>query len=95
MGNDSSWKYSFALAIILFDTLLSPLIVPESLSFFVGKAVAIDTGELMKNLFFMIVFPSILGMLLNHLTKGKVNTVLAEKLSPFSKKNRHCYDCLY
>ncbi len=76
---------SFALAIILFDTLLSPLIVPASLSFFVGETVAMDTWGLIKNLFLMIVFPSVLGMLLNHLTTGKANLVLAEKLSPFSK----------
>lgn len=76
---------SFALAIILFDTLLSPFIVPASLSFFAGETVAMDVWELMKSLFFMIVFPSLLGMIINHATKGKANVVLADKLSPFTK----------
>ncbi|WP_141434242.1 bile acid:sodium symporter family protein [Bacillus sp. 03113] len=76
---------AFALSVILIDTLLSPFIVPTSLSLFVGEKVSIDSWDLMKNLILMIVLPSVLGMLLNQLTKGKIKSTLGEKLSPFSK----------
>ncbi|MBP3040233.1 bile acid:sodium symporter family protein [Bacillaceae bacterium Marseille-Q3522] len=73
------------LAIILVDTLLSPLIVPWSLSLIVGEQVEIDTTALMLDLFFMIVLPSFIGMLWNDLSKGKVEKMIAPKLAPFSK----------
>ncbi|MFC7391402.1 bile acid:sodium symporter family protein [Scopulibacillus cellulosilyticus] len=74
-----------ALSIILIDTLLSPLIVPYSLSFFVHEKAAIDVWPMMKDLLIMIVIPSVLGMLLNQLTNGKVKDTIGTRLAPFSK----------
>ncbi|GAA4705995.1 bile acid:sodium symporter family protein [Brevibacillus fulvus] len=73
------------LSIILIDTLLSPLIVPFSLHWLVGAEANIDAASIMNGLLFMIVIPSVLGMGLNQLTRGKVKTVLGPRLSPFSK----------
>lgn len=76
---------SLTLSVILVDTLLSPYIVPHSLAFLIGAKVSMDTWAMTKGLFWMIVVPSVLGMLLNHLTKGKVNVTLAPSLAPFTK----------
>lgn len=73
------------LAAILIDALLSPFIVPYSLSLFVGQKVALDTGSMMTGLFYMIVLPSILGMLLNEITKGKIAPIWKPRLAPISK----------
>ncbi|RBW67679.1 bile acid:sodium symporter family protein [Bacillus taeanensis] len=76
---------ALTLSIILIDTLLSPLIVPFFLQFFVGTAVEMNEIEMMKGLLWMIVLPSLAGMILNQATKGRVKETLGVKLAPFSK----------
>ncbi|MEH7222341.1 bile acid:sodium symporter family protein [Bacillus sp. JJ1566] len=76
---------ALTLSIILIDTMISPFVVPYSLKLFVGSNVEMDVLSIMQGLFFMVVLPSILGMLVNHFTKGKVTKTLSPNLAPFSK----------
>lgn len=76
---------ALTLSIILLDTLLSPFIVPLTLSLLVGGRVEMDVLSIMSGLFWMVVLPSIIGMMLNQWTKGKAKKVLSPKLAPFSK----------
>ncbi|MEK5389925.1 bile acid:sodium symporter family protein [Margalitia sp. FSL K6-0131] len=76
---------ALTLSLILIDTLLSPFIVPYTLSLIVGQKVELDTLGIMKGLFEMVVIPSILAMMLNQWTKGKIKDTLGPKLAPFSK----------
>ncbi|MFD5018185.1 bile acid:sodium symporter family protein [Paenibacillus sp. NPDC058367] len=76
---------ALTLALILIDTLLSPIVVPGTLYLLMGASVEIQLGEMMKGLLWMVVIPSVVGMLLNQWTKGKVNTVCGPPLSPFVK----------
>ncbi|MBM7650799.1 bile acid:sodium symporter family protein [Neobacillus cucumis] len=73
------------LSIILIDTLLSPIIVPLTLSLLIGQKVEMDTFSIMKGMLGMVVIPSLLGMTLNQLTKGKVKQQFGPTLAPFSK----------
>lgn len=73
------------LAAILIDALLSPFVVPYSLSLLVGQKVQLDTAGMMFGLFLMIVFPSLLAIFLNEMTKGKIAFVWKPRLAPFSK----------
>lgn len=73
------------LSVILIDTFLSPIIVPYSLSIFMGQKIEMDYLDIMKGLLGMVVVPSIIGMLLNQITKGKINNQLGVRLAPFSK----------
>jgi bile acid:Na+ symporter, BASS family len=73
------------LAIILIDTLLSPIIVPYSLSLFMGEKIEMDFISIMKGLLGMVVIPSLIGMYLNQATKGKIKDQLGTRLAPFSK----------
>ncbi|GHI00700.1 bile acid:sodium symporter family protein [Neobacillus kokaensis] len=73
------------LSVILIDTLLSPLIVPYSLSLIMGQKIEMDYLDIMKGLMGMVVIPSIIGMLLNQLTKGKIKDQLGSHLAPFTK----------
>ncbi|QNF29152.1 MULTISPECIES: bile acid:sodium symporter family protein [Metabacillus] len=75
---------ALALSIILFDTILSPFLVPHTLSFLVGQKVEIDTFSIMNGLIYMVVLPSIIGMFINQLSKGKSVNV-GKTLAPFSK----------
>lgn len=76
---------ALTLSMILIDTMLSPFIVPLTLSLLVGAKVQMDTWGMLTQLLWMVVVPSIAGMLLNQVTSGKVKTSLSPKLSPFSK----------
>ncbi|MBT2728701.1 bile acid:sodium symporter family protein [Bacillus sp. ISL-75] len=73
------------LSIILIDTLLSPIIVPYSLSLFIGEKIEMDFISIMKGLLGMVVIPSLIGMYLNQVTKGKIKNQLGTRLAPFSK----------
>ncbi|MBS4201661.1 bile acid:sodium symporter family protein [Bacillus sp. FJAT-49732] len=73
------------LSIILIDTLLSPLMMPALLHLIVGETIAIDTSSLILDLLWMIVLPTVVGVLLNELTKGNIQASLGTKLAPFSK----------
>lgn len=74
-----------ALTIILLGALLSPIIVPLTLHLLVGETVEMDALGMMIGLLWTIVIPSIVGMILNQVTKGKVVDILSARLSPFSK----------
>ncbi|WP_340022569.1 bile acid:sodium symporter family protein [Paenibacillus sp. FSL K6-1096] len=76
---------ALTLALILIDTLLSPLIVPATLYVLMGASVQMDAGEMMRGLLWMVVLPSVAGMLLNQFTKGKVSSVCGPPLAPFVK----------
>ncbi|MBW7458574.1 bile acid:sodium symporter family protein, partial [Paenibacillus sepulcri] len=76
---------ALTLSIILIDTILSPLVVPYTLSLLVGTQVEMDTYAMMRGLLLMIVLPSMLGMLLNQWTGGGIRDHWGPRLSPFSK----------
>lgn len=76
---------ALTLSMILIDTMLSPFIVPFTLSLLVGAKVQMDPIGMLTQLVWMVVVPSVLGMLLNQLTRGKVKTTVSPKLAPFSK----------
>ncbi|GGD89574.1 bile acid:sodium symporter family protein [Paenibacillus nasutitermitis] len=76
---------ALTLSIILIDTILSPLVVPYTLSVLVGAQVEMDIYAMMRGLLMMIVLPSLLGMGLNQWTKGGIRDHWGPRLSPFSK----------
>ena len=76
---------ALTLAVILIDSLISPFVVPFSLSLLVGQSVVMDISSMMRGLLFMIVLPSIAGIVLNHLTNGNVVTQWKPRLAPISK----------
>ncbi|GAA0311997.1 putative Na+-dependent transporter [Gracilibacillus halotolerans] len=76
---------ALTLSIILIDTILSPFIVPFALSLFVGSSVELDVWAMVRGLMIMIVIPSVLGMILNEWSHGKIHEKWSPKLAPFSK----------
>lgn len=76
---------ALTLSIILIDTLLAPFVVPGVLSVLIGTNVELDTWSMMNSLFWMIVVPSLLGMVLNEWSKGAVAPKWSPRLNPFSK----------
>jgi len=76
---------ALTLTMILIDTILSPFLVPTALSALVGTKVKIDVLGMMTGLFWMIIVPSMIGMLLNQWTQGRIKTSVGPVLAPFSK----------
>jgi predicted Na+-dependent transporter len=76
---------ALTLAIILIDTMVSPFVVPFSMSLLVGGNIEMDIIGMTQGLLMMIVIPSIVGMTLNQVLKGKVVSNLSARLSSFAK----------
>lgn len=74
-----------SLSIVLIDTLLSPLIMPFLLQIIVGESIAIDTTSIIIDLLWMIVLPSIAGIVLNEVSKGSIQQTVGKYLAPLSK----------
>lgn len=76
---------SLCLAVVLLDTLLSPLMVPLTLKVLVGSVVKMDTMGMMKNLVVMVAIPALAAMTLYQATHGRVAKTVKPKLAPFAK----------
>ena len=58
-----------ALSILIVDTVIAPIITPFLLRLLIGSSIQIDSGGMMSSLLFMVVIPSIIGMVINQLSK--------------------------
>ncbi|MEK5186098.1 bile acid:sodium symporter family protein [Solibacillus sp. FSL W7-1324] len=81
----SKGNLPLSLAIILIDTLLAPFLMPLILHLVVGESITLNTPELIFDLIWMIVLPSILGILVNEWTKGKLFEHYGKPMSLISK----------
>lgn len=77
-------NFPLGLSIILIDTLLAPFILPVILYALAGEAVTLDTASIILDLIWMIVLPSILGLVISELRRGEVKE-MSQTLAPFSK----------
>ncbi|MCL2808814.1 MAG: hypothetical protein FWD24_01970 [Treponema sp.] len=76
---------ALGLTLILLSTLLAPLIVPFTLSVLIGEKVVLDMSGIAISLLFMVVIPTIIGVLINETSKGKIPKVICPGLDPFAK----------
>ena len=74
-----------SLALILLDTLLSPVIVPLVLRVLIGSVVQLDILSMMVELIWMVAIPATLAMLLNQASHGWAEQTLKPRISLFSK----------
>ncbi|MFB5660195.1 bile acid:sodium symporter family protein [Alteribacillus sp. HJP-4] len=72
------------LAVVLLNTLVSPLLVPLTLNILVGAQVAMDVWGLITGLLWMVVVPSLLGIIVNRIIDGR-SKKFGASLAPFSK----------
>jgi len=76
---------ALTLSIILIDTLLAPFLVPFSLYSFVGAKVQLDIAGMMSGLLWMIVLPSLLGMVFHQIAPSRVRFSASATLAPLAK----------
>jgi len=81
------------LAMILLDTLLSPIVVPWSLAIFqgalpgthAGPPIEINAQAMLWGLLWMVVIPSLLGVALNVGSRGRLQRDWSPRLVPYTR----------
>ncbi|WP_262678150.1 bile acid:sodium symporter family protein [Paenibacillus sp. J5C2022] len=73
------------LAMVVLDSMLSPLVVPAGIAFLFDTAVEVEAGPLMLDLTILIVLPTIVGIALYELTGGKIQAKVKPYTAPVSK----------
>ena len=76
---------ALALALILLDTVLAPLVVPGTVKLLLGAKVTLDMTGMAISLILMIVIPTIIGVALNELSKGAIPRAAGTGMGIFSK----------
>lgn len=76
---------ALGLTLITLDSVLSPLFVPVTVMLLAGTIVEFDASSLMASLVRMIVIPTIIGVTLHELTRGRVAVTVGPVGAVFSK----------
>ena len=72
---------TLAMALLLMDTVLTPFIIPYALDFLFGATVHMDPLRMLRGLFWMLLFPTLLALFLNRLTGGGLQRVAGKTFS--------------
>ncbi|WP_128660347.1 bile acid:sodium symporter family protein [Paenibacillus sp. 598K] len=81
----SGGSVALMLALVVFDSALSPLVVPAGIRLFFGSGIEVDTAKMMKDLLLIVVAPTVAGVLLHHWTRGRINEAARPLAAPLSK----------
>ena len=76
---------ALSLTLILLDTILAPLVVPGTVRLLLGTHISLDMIGMAVSLIFMVVVPTIIGVAVNELSRGKIPVKVSPYLNPFSK----------
>lgn len=83
--NISQGDTTVSLTSVILDTLLSPLVVTTIILLAMGTRVDFDVTQLMSGLLYMVVLPTIAGVIVHDLTKGKFKRKTSYISGPLSK----------
>jgi predicted Na+-dependent transporter len=76
---------ALALALILIATVAAPVVVPGTMSAFLGTRVTLDMMGIALSLVMMVVVPTILGITANETSRGRAPRFLLPYLNPLAK----------
>ena len=76
---------ALCLTLIMLDTMLSPLVIPGTVSVLLGTKVTMDMSGIAVSLILMVVIPTIIGVTLNETSRGKIPSLVCPFLDPVSK----------
>lgn len=76
---------ALALAMILLDTLAAPVVVPGTVSLLLGTRIALDMTGIAVSISLMVVIPTIIGVTVNEVSRGKVPVLMVPYLNPMAK----------
>jgi predicted Na+-dependent transporter len=76
---------ALALTLIFLDTLVSPLVVPATMSLLLGAQIAMDMTGIAISLVVMVMIPTIIGVAIHEASRGKIPALASPYLSPLAK----------
>jgi tagaturonate reductase len=76
---------ALCLTLILLDTLLAPLVVPGTVSLLMGAKTTMDMSGIAVSLLFMVVIPTIIGVILNEASRQRLPVTVSPYLDPSAK----------
>jgi len=76
---------ALSLTIILLGSILAPFVVPGTIHLVSGAGINLDTTGMMVLLLFMVGIPTIIGVSINELSRGKIPAALGPWFSPLAK----------
>ncbi len=81
----SGGSVPLVLAMVVLDSALSAFVVPAGIHLFFQSAVEVAAGPLMADLLIIVVAPTLIGVLLNQLSKGRLQPIVHPYTAPVSK----------
>lgn len=81
----SGGNIPLVLAMVVLDSLLSPLVVPATIHLFFDSAIEVKVLPLMLDLTILIVLPTIIGVGLHEWSKGRIQERAKPFTAPISK----------
>nr|WP_072330308.1 MULTISPECIES: bile acid:sodium symporter [unclassified Paenibacillus] len=75
----------FTLAMIVIDTALSPFVIPLALETLFGASVELDHAGMLADLLKIVVAPTLIGVAVNELSRGRFKAWSAPVCGPTSK----------
>ncbi|MDR2535447.1 MAG: bile acid:sodium symporter family protein [Treponema sp.] len=76
---------ALALTIIFLDTLVTPLVVPGTVSLLLGTQVALNITGIAGSLILMVVVPTIIGVTVHEASRGTIPPLISPYLNPLAK----------
>jgi predicted Na+-dependent transporter len=76
---------ALCLTLILLDTILAPLVVPGTVSILMGAKTTMDMSGIAVSLLFMVVVPTIIGVILNEASRQRLPVIVSPYLDPAAK----------
>lgn len=73
------------LGLVIVDSILSPFVVPAAIALLVGEHVRIDVSEMMQDLIYLLVIPTLIGVTWQTLSRGRAKVQVGQRLAPWSK----------
>ena len=74
-----------SISVLILDSFLSPVLTPFILKLYTGEAIAVDSIGMMKSLLFMVLIPSVLGLIANHFYGRQIKRTWGTVTNPISK----------
>ena len=81
----SHGNVALMLALVVIDSALSPFVVPFLIEVFFETQITFDSMSLMKDLLVIVVLPTVIGVALYELSRGKLKNIVAPIAVPLSK----------
>ncbi|AJY77427.1 bile acid:sodium symporter [Paenibacillus beijingensis] len=81
----SGGSVPLVLAMVVLDSLLSPIVVPAGIRLLFSQGVSVDTGSVISDLLLIVVLPTVAGVLLHIASRGRIQPAVKPYAVPLSK----------